>query len=99
MVYQPCFSSALMVIAGEDYGLVASETVLFTPGGGRTVCLPVELNDDEILEGSENFPLVIESVSPSPGVVIGPLARTNVIIQDNDSRFLTDLSVMYTPMS
>ena len=53
------------------------------------MCLPVELGDDEIVEGDENFPLVIESVSPSPGAVIGPRDSTDVVIQDNDSTFLS----------
>ena len=70
--------------AGEDYSPVASETVTFSPGGSTTVCLPVELTDDEVLEGEETFPVVIESVSPSPGVVIGSRERADVNIQDND---------------
>ena len=53
------------------------------------MCLPVELGDDDIVEGDENFPLVIESVSPSPGVVTGPRDSTDVIIQDDDSMFLS----------
>ena len=61
-----------------------SETVAFTPGGVKIQCIPVDLLDDELLEGEEKFPLVIDSVSPTPGVETGTRSRTNLTIVDND---------------
>ena len=70
--------------AGEDYVPVAAETVAFIPGGSKTVCLPVVLLEDDVLEGRESFPLVIDSVAPTPGVEIGNQNRANLNIIDDD---------------
>ena len=70
----------------DDYMAVTSETVVFVPNGDDVVCLPVTLLDDNLLEGEESFPLQIDSVSPTPGVVTGDRDTTTVRILDNDSR-------------
>ena len=57
----------------------------FLPGGSNVLCIPLDLLEDEILEGEESFPLTIDSVSPTPGVVPGPQDSTTVFIRDNDS--------------
>ena len=63
-----------------------SVTVSFIPNGDGVVCLPVSLLDDMLLEGEEDFPLVIDSVSPVPGVVPGNRVTTTLRIIDNDSK-------------
>ena len=63
-----------------------SVTVLFIPNGDDVVCLPVSLLDDMLLKGEEDFPLVIDSVSPVPGVVPGDRVTTTLRIIDNDSK-------------
>ena len=40
--------------------------------------------EDDVVEGEEYFPAVIESASPMPGVIIGTPNVTDVIIQDDD---------------
>ena len=64
---------------------VNSETVIFSPGGAKVVCITLDLFDDDILEEEESFSLTIDSVSPTPGVVIGTLDSTTVFIRDIDS--------------
>ena len=61
-------------------------TVSFIPNGDGVVCLPVSLLDNMLLEGEEDFPLVIDSVSPVPGVVPGNRVTTTLRIIDNDSK-------------
>ena len=61
-------------------------TVSFIPNGDKVICLPVSLLDDMLLEGEEDFPLVIDSVSPVPGVVPGDRVTTTIRIIDNDSK-------------
>ena len=63
---------------GDDYEAV---TVSFIPNGDDVVCLPVSLLDDMLLEGEEDFPLVIDS-----GVVLGDRVTTTLRIIDNDSK-------------
>ena len=65
-----------------------SVTVNFEPSGPRVVCIPVGLVDDSLLEGEESFPLQINSVSPTPGVVMGDQNTTTVFIRDDDSKFI-----------
>ena len=71
---------------GEDYEAVDSVTVSFVPSGEAVVCLPVTLLDDTLLEGEESFPLQIDSVSPTPGVVAGDRDTTTLRIIDDDSK-------------
>ena len=47
-------------------------------------CIQVMVLDDDVVEGDEYFPAVIESASPMPGVIIVSPNVTEVIIEDND---------------
>ena len=47
-------------------------------------CIQVMVLDDDVVEGEEYFPAVIESASPMPGVIIISPNVTEVIIEDDD---------------
>ncbi|CAI8024993.1 Extracellular matrix protein FRAS1, partial [Geodia barretti] len=70
---------------GEDYVALNSDQVEFTPNGESTVCISVSVTDDPFLEEVESFPLTIDSVSPTPGVVTGSQSSTTFFIRDNDA--------------
>ena len=56
------------------------------PAGQTTATFDVPINDDNILEGSENFTLTI-SPSPLPtGVSVGDPDQAIMTIMDNDSK-------------
>ena len=65
---------------------LSSYQVEFTPNGESTVCISVTVTDDPFLEEDESFPLTIDSVSPTPGVVTGPQSSTTFFIGDNDGK-------------
>ena len=58
-------------------------TVIFL-AGVTMVSFDVPINDDDILEGNENFMLIVNSSSLPDGVVRGTLSQATVIIMDND---------------
>ena len=62
-------------------------TVTF-PAGKTTVIFNIPINDDNILEGNENFILTINTSSLSDGVTRGDLDQATVTIVDNDDRKL-----------
>ena len=76
----------LKTAVGEDYEAVDSVTVSFVPSGEAMVCLPVTLLNDTLLEREELFPLQIDSVSPTPGVLAGDRNTTTLRIIDDDSK-------------
>ena len=53
------------------------------PAGRITATFNVPINDDNILEGNENFMLTINSSLPN-GVTRGTPSQATVIIMDND---------------
>ena len=57
-------------------------TVTF-PAGQTTATFNVQINDDNVLEGNENFMLTINSSLPD-GVTRGTPSEATVIIMDND---------------
>ena len=66
-----------------DYMSISS-LLTFIPGGDKVLCIPVNITNDDILEGKENFDVVIDFVAPRPGVVEGPRDMATVFIEDND---------------
>ena len=78
--------------AGQDFTGV-SETLLFTPllrGRPQPVDVPIEINDDSLIEGQEEFSvrLSLSELDAELGnvVVVNPVAF--VTIEDNDSEWL-----------
>ena len=72
-------------ILGIDYG-VGPYSVTFPAGSTRTL-LDISINDDDIVEGIENFTLIIDPSSPLSNVTIGHYNQTTVTILDNDCKF------------
>ena len=62
-------------------------TVTF-PAGQTTVIFNILINDDNILEGNENFILTINASSLSNGVTRDGPYQATVTIVDNDDRKL-----------
>ena len=58
------------------------------PAGQTTATFNVPINDDNVLEGNENFTLTINTSSLSNGVTHGNLDQATVTILDNDDRKL-----------
>ena len=88
-----------MVVAsntgGADYGAIDSTSLTFVPGGMKVLCATFIIVNDTIVEMEESFAVVIESVSPTPGVIIGARNVTDVFIQDNDSKCFANSMSLY----
>ena len=56
------------------------------PAGETLAVFNVTINDDDIVEGNENFTLSIDLFLPPNGVTIGDPSHTKVIIVDDDSK-------------
>ena len=54
------------------------------PVGQTTATFNVPINDDDMLEGNENFMLTVSSSSLPDGVALGTPSEATVIIMDND---------------
>ena len=85
--YNPWLSHASNT-GGADYGPIDSRPLTFVPGGTKVMCALFTIVDDKIIEDEESFLVSIESVSPTPGVVIGAQDVTTILIVDNDSKYL-----------
>ena len=66
----------------EDYtySINPSEFV-FTPDGRSVLSISVEVVDDKVFEGREDFSLILDS--PQPRVVFNP-QQTSIAITDNE---------------
>ena len=56
------------------------------PAGETIAVFNVTINDDNIVEGNENFTLSIDPSSLPNGVTIGDPSQTTVILVDDDSK-------------
>ena len=71
--------------AGVDYQPLTSRQLTFRTGLQTHMhCIEVMVIGDDVVEGEENFTIVIVSASPMPGVIIGTPNVTQVIIEDDD---------------
>ena len=75
-----------LYVAGVDYQPLTSHQVMFRAGTStqHVHCIELRTLEDDVIEGEEYFPAVIESASPRPGVIIGTPNVTKVIIEDDD---------------
>ena len=67
-----------------DYGS-GPYTVTF-PAGVTSASFDIPINNDDILEGSENFTLTINPSSVPTGVTVGNPGQATVTIVDNDRK-------------
>ena len=74
-----------LYVAGVDYQSLTSKQVIFGVGPNtHEHCIEVRVLDDDVVEGEEYFPAVIESASPMSGVMIDTSNMTEVTIEDDD---------------
>ena len=79
---QPRFFSAV----GEDYVFSIDPAIfVYTPDGGSVLSINVEIIDDKVFEGREDFSLILDS--PQPRVVFNP-QETSIAITDNEGLWL-----------
>ena len=73
-------------------------TVTF-PAGQTTATFNIPMNDDDILEGNENFMPTVSSSSLPDGVARGTPSEATVIIMDNDiaisMQFVLAIAIMF----
>ena len=63
------------------------------PAGQTTATFNVPINDDDILEGSENFILTINPSSLPSDVSVGDPDQATVTIEDNDRKYLVNNAI------
>ena len=74
-------SLSLSPAGDEDY-LDISHTLLFSPTVQQSGCVDVEIRDDDLLEDSETFDVLLSS--PNPAVQYTTNQSARVYITDND---------------
>ena len=71
--------------APDDFGAVAT-VVTFEPSVGDSFILQVDIVEDEVVEGREEFTGRLEVLSNQSGVILGQDVITVTIVED-DGRF------------
>ena len=78
-----------VTVLDMDYGtgpyIITFPAVTF-PAGVTNVPFSVSINDDMIVEGNENFILIIDPFSLPTGVTVDNPSQANVTIVDNDRK-------------
>ena len=75
-----------MIGGGVDYGPGSYNVTI--PSGTTTAQFDVAINDDNVLEGNENFNLTIMASSEPSRVSFGNPAQATVTIVDNDGKHI-----------
>ena len=75
-------------IAGEDYTAIPSQVLTFTDAANQTVTLTVQITEDDIVEGGENFTVSLSGLAGTTANVVITDTGT-VTITDNDTAQLT----------
>jgi len=74
-----------LIGANEDY-FSGPYYIVFT-GGMKEAVFTISVNDNDILEETETFNIIIDSSSLPNNVIIGELDKAVVTIVDNDGEF------------
>ena len=69
----------------NDY-TTSTETITFTPGGSTASTFQIPITDDNFVEASEEFRVVLQ-LQDAVNTVIGTVGVTTVTINDNDSEY------------
>ena len=75
-----------LLVAGEDFEVVSPVSMVFNSSDSfdnDTVCITINIVEDDIYEGEEQFLVSISSVSPLSAAVIGTPSTVLKNIQDN----------------
>ena len=82
-----CYSISIVnCVTDTDY--FAGPYNVTIPGGTTRAVFNVSINDDDVVEGNENFILSIDQSSLPSNVTVGVRNRTTVTIFDNDCKFV-----------
>ena len=77
-------------VEGEDFAISSSLSPSFASGStanGDTVCITVDIFQDDIYEEEQLFSVSITSVSPSSTAVVGAVSSVNKTIEDDSGGF------------
>ena len=78
------FPVGRIAVAGSDY--VGRSNVLLTFNADTTsIEVPVNITDDSVYEGDEDFSGILTLFSTSPRVSIGPATALATIVENDDS--------------
>ena len=75
------------VLGGTDYGPWGPYNITI-PAGQTTFSFNVSIIDDDVLEGNEDFNLIILAESLQNNITLGDHNRSTVTIMDDDSKSL-----------
>ena len=79
----------LYLTGGVDYQFPRGGfTQVIVSGGADRVSFNITINDDNILERTENFRLSIVDVSLPCGVIVGSRQSAEVVIFDDDRKYI-----------
>ena len=70
-------------VAGQDYSTVVQQVTIPASTGPSEVCFSINITNDSISEGNEDF-LVSFQLPPDSSAVPGPINSTTVTIVDDD---------------
>ena len=73
------------ILGGTDYGPLEQYNITI-PAGQTTSSFNVSIIDDDVLEGNEDFNLIILAESLPNNITLGDHNRSTVTIMDDDSK-------------
>ena len=91
--FDTCIHLCCLSGDGVDYGPITCNPLMFS-GTDDQQCCDIPINDDNLVEGTENFTVSLNSTSSNANLT-APTQAT-VSIADNDSEFVHNLSVPTT---
>ena len=89
------FNSCIVIYVGEGVDYNSGPYSVTFPTGVTAVSFNVSINNDNILEGNEEFILNINNASLPDNVVTNNSGTATVTISDDDSKFLLHKNLRY----
>ena len=75
-------------VNGTDYAAVSGSVII--PAGSNSIAVPVNVIDDNLIEGDETVQVTINGITASLPFVAGPQNNAGIIVDDDDD---TDMTV------
>ena len=89
------FKLNILLTEIEDFEVDISPIRVLFPGGTTRAAFDVRMVDNVRLENSEIFEVSIDPLSLPYGVVLGHISSSEVVVLDNDSKFIS-LKVLFS---